>query len=65
VSELKQRTFNQVACLIFLAVAIFHVLRIFLGWDVNIGGWEPPMWLSGVGAVVAGLLAWSAYKLTK
>ena len=38
------------------AVALFHVLRIFLGWPAVIGGWTVPMWLSWSGLVVAGAL---------
>ena len=62
---MKQKTYNQVTCLLFLVVGAFHILRLFLGWSVNVGGWVFPMWLSIVGAVIAGFLAWSAYKLEK
>jgi len=62
---MKQKTYNQVTCLIFIVVAAFHVLRLLLGWSLVIGGFSVPVWLSAVGAVVAGFLAWSAYKLEK
>lgn len=62
---MKQKTFNQVSCLIFLLVAVLHVLRLFLGWSANMGGWEIPMWISIFGAIVAAFLAWSAYKMEK
>ena len=62
---MKQKTYNQVTCLLFLLVGSFHILRLFLGWSVNVGGWVVPMWLSIVGEVAAGFLAWTAYKLEK
>lgn len=62
---MKQKNYNQLTCLIFLLVAVFHILRLFLGWSVNVAGWEVPMWLSIGGALVAAFFAWSAYKLEK
>ena len=54
---MSQKTFTIIASLIFGAVALFHVLRIFLGWPAVIGGWMVPMWLSRIGLVVAGGLS--------
>lgn len=62
---MKQKTYNQVTCTIFIVVAALHVLRLVLGWDVVFAGWEIPIWFSIVGAIAGGYLAWSAYKLEK
>ena len=62
---MKQKTYNQVTCAVFLLVLVFHILRLFLGWSLNVGGWEVPMWLSIGGTLVAAFLAWSAYKFEK
>ncbi|MBI2639034.1 hypothetical protein HYW83_05595 [Candidatus Peregrinibacteria bacterium] len=48
---------SLVSGVIFAAVAVLHVLRLFYGWAAQIGGWDVPMWFSGVGLVVAALLA--------
>jgi hypothetical protein len=62
---MKQKMYNKVTGLIFAVVAVVHVLRVLQNWPVNLGGMEVPMVGSYVGAVVAGFLAYSAYKLMK
>ena len=60
---MSQNTFTIIASVIFGVVALFHVLRIFLGWPAVIGGWTVPMWLSWIGLVVAGGLSYFGIKL--
>ena len=62
---MKQKTYNQVTCTIFLIITILHILRLLFGWNANIAGWEVPMWLSVLGVAAGAFLAWSAYKLEK
>jgi hypothetical protein len=56
-SLMDQRTFSIVAGVIFAAVALLHLVRIYMGWPVMIGGWSVPMWVSWIGLIVAGGLA--------
>jgi hypothetical protein len=37
---MSQKTFTIIASVIFGVVALFHVLRIFLGWPAVIGGFR-------------------------
>jgi hypothetical protein len=37
--------------------------RIVFGWSAVIGGWSVPMWLSWVGIIVAGALAYFGFSL--
>jgi hypothetical protein len=60
---MKQRTFTTIASVIFGVVALFHVLRIFLGWPAVIGGWTVPMWVSWIGVIVAGGLSYFGINL--
>ena len=60
---MSQKTFTITASVIFGVVALFHVLRIFLGWPAVIGGWTVPMWLSWIGLVVAGGLSYFGINL--
>src|SRR5262245_44000451 len=48
------KTFSLVAGVIFAAVALFHLVRIFMEWTVIIGDWSIPMWVSWIALVVAG-----------
>lgn len=62
---MKQKTFNLVVGVIFLLIALLHVLRLLWGWEAAIGGWEVPMGLSWVALVVSGYLAYTAFRLGK
>jgi len=60
---MKKRDYIRYSGLLFLVVVALHLLRIFLGWDAVMGGWDVPLWVSWVAVVVVGYLAYSAYKL--
>jgi hypothetical protein len=60
---MDQKAFSIVAGVIFAAVALFHLVRIYMGWPVTIGDWSVPMWVSGIGLVVAGGLAFLGLRL--
>ena len=62
---LAQHSRLAVAGVVFLAVAIFHALRIFQRWHAFIGGWIVPMWVSWAGVAVAGFLAFAAFGRKK
>ena len=49
---MDQRTFYWTTGAIFAAVALLHLLRIYMEWPVIIGGWPAPMWISWIGLVV-------------
>ncbi|MDP3727212.1 MAG: hypothetical protein Q8R35_01080 [bacterium] len=59
---MDQKIFNGVTGIIFLLIAVLHALRMLYGWDAAIGGWAVPMWLSWAALVIAGYLAWSAFR---
>jgi hypothetical protein len=52
-----------VAGIIFAVVALLHLARIYMDWPIEIGGWSVPMWISWVGLVVAGGLAFFGLRL--
>ena len=46
---------------LFALIALFHLARILTHASAVIGGWVAPLWVSGLGLVVAGTLSvWSA-----
>lgn len=49
--------------LMFFLVAVLHLLRLFYQWDVDIGGWHVPMWVSVIGLLVAGFLSVAGFRL--
>ena len=55
----------MLAAVIFGVIALLHLMRAVFGWDLRIGGWHVPVWLSYIAAVVAGYLSWHMYKAGK
>ena len=51
------KPFTRIAIGIFGLVALVHLLRLILGWEVIIEGQAVPMYVSVIGLVVAGGLA--------
>jgi hypothetical protein len=60
---MDQKTFSIVAGIIFAVVALLHLVRIYMDWPLVIAGWSVPMWVSWVGLVVAGGLAFFGLRL--
>jgi hypothetical protein len=54
---MKNKAFTKVASVFFGIVALAHVSRLVLGWQVTVGTAVLPVWMSGLGVVVAGVFA--------
>ena len=52
-----KKPFTTIAICIFALVSLLHVLRLGFGWEATFQGSVVPLWVSGLGAVVAGGLA--------
>jgi hypothetical protein len=50
---------------IFSVVGLLHLARIVFGWSVAIGDWSVSMWLSWVGMIVTGALAYFGFSLAR
>ena len=48
----------MIAALIFFAMALIHVYRLFTGFQIVIGSHAIPMWVSYLGVLVPGLLGY-------
>ena len=55
----SERTLLTVAGVIFLVIAIVHLVRLTFGATIILGGFAIPLWLSWVGVFVAGYLGYS------
>ena len=62
---MNARSYLVVSALIFLIVAVLHLARIIQGWDIVINGTAVSMTVSYVGLVVAALLAFWGFRLSK
>ena len=59
------KPFTTIAVLVFSLLCILHVLRLIAGWDAEFNHMVIPVWVSGVGALFAGLLAVMLWKESK
>ena len=57
------QSYAAMSSVIFFLVAILHLLRLVLQWDVLIGTWHFPMWGSIVAVLVAGFLCFAGFRL--
>jgi hypothetical protein len=62
---LNWKTYSSVTAALFLVIAIAHLLRIILGWEVGIGGLSIPFWVSWLAIVVAGALSYFGFRQHK
>lgn len=59
------KPFTTIAVIVFAIICVVHILRLILGWDAEINHMVIPMWVSGIGALFAGLLAVMLWKENK
>ncbi|MBI2146777.1 hypothetical protein HYU22_05560 [Candidatus Woesearchaeota archaeon] len=58
----KLKTTLWINTVLFSLMALLHLLRLLLQWPAQIGSWTVPVWLSGVGVIVAGALVYCNAK---
>ena len=56
------KTGTLLAIVLFALVALAHLLRLIEGTEILLGGTVVPQWVSVVGVVVPGLVAWLLWK---
>jgi hypothetical protein len=47
------KPFTNIAIVIFALIAIIHLVRLILGWEVTVNAVIIPMWVSVLGLIVA------------
>jgi hypothetical protein len=63
--RMNQKTFSLATGLIFLLIAVIHVLRLAFKWEAVLNGWAVPMWVSAVALLIAAYLAFEGLKLSR
>ena len=64
-SFMNQRSFCLTTGIIFLVIALLHLLRIAFGGEAIVEGWVVPKWLSWVALVIAGYLGYEGIRLAR
>ena len=57
------RAYIWISGTLFGAIALVHALRLLQGWPVEVAGRIVPIWISGVGLLVAGTLFIWAFRV--
>ena len=52
------KPFTNIATAIFALIALMHLIRLILGWEVTVNAVIILMWVSVLGLIVAVGLAW-------
>jgi hypothetical protein len=60
---LSSKMYYRASGIVFAIVSLAHLARVVLGWNIVIGIYDIPSWLSLVAVVVSGYLSYSAFKL--
>lgn len=51
------RTYVIVSAVVFDFITAVQLVRLFLGWPVQVAGFSVPVWASGIAALIVGSLA--------
>ena len=56
------KPFTNLAIAIFILIAVMHLLRLIYGWEATVNSVVIPMWVSVMGLLIAGALAYFLWR---
>ena len=59
---MTQKNFFLTAAFVFTLASLLHLIRAFSGWELVINSYSVPLWVSWLVFLIAGCLAWQAWK---
>jgi len=62
---MSQRTFSITAAVVFLLIAVGHLLRVIFGVSFVVHGIPVPMWASLIATVFTGFLAYEGFHFAR
>lgn len=62
---LSAKTLLKVVGVIFAAVGFIHLLRLLTGFQIILGTWDVPLWISIIGVIISWYLSYNAFTLSK
>ncbi len=60
---MNRQTYMIVTAVLFAVITIIHIVRVILGWPVEIDGLSIPYWVSELAILVTGYLAYIGFRL--
>jgi len=61
---MSHRAFSMVAGVIFSLILLGHVIRLVFSVPWVVADWAVPMWVSMAAVLVAGFMAYEAFRLS-
>ena len=62
---MTQKSFLKLISILFLAVAVIHLFRIYLNFEIKIGDFNYPIWFSWIEMIIALYLGYLGFKFGK
>ena len=59
------KPFTTMSAVLLALIAVLHLLRFILGWEVSVNGLTVPVWLSAIAFVITAGLAIMVWKETR
>lgn len=56
------KPFTNFAIAIFILIAVMHLMRLVFGWEVTLDSRVVPLWVSVMGLLIAGALAYFLWR---
>lgn len=56
------KPFTGITAVLLLILAVFHLLRLIMGFEIAVAGQPVPMWGSIAHVLVFGLLSWGLLR---
>ena len=65
IKRLDRQTYLRVSGIVFFIAAVIHALRVINGWDVVVGSWSVPIWISVLVSIGTFYLAYTVLTTKK
>ena len=62
---MNPKNYSRLASAIFGIVALLQLVRVLLAWEITLNGIPIPLFVSGVAAFVALMMAWLSYNASR
>lgn len=59
-----ERSLLKLVGVVFLIVALVHLVRLAFGWNLILGGANIPLWLSWFGVIIPAYLSYSSFHFS-
>ena len=56
------KNYSRLAAVIFAAIAVLQLIRVLLALDVTLNGVPVPLFVSGMAAFLAAIMAWLGFS---